>query len=209
MTELKQLRDFAEEVNGIRPRERSLKGVVNNLISNYKGGGGGTDSSLYTIFDVLDILDGKKLNTTKFKAFLTNLGVDLTTSTDDNMFAIRVSSIYDLYGTYIGIFGISLNEFSGSDVSYKYTFGNSIAITEHGTVKTLEELINTVDTDEECVEDNNYSSIRNEFYEENQSIENYTYVPNIIYIGIGSGMQSIINFDWQDLFACFDVINNA
>lgn len=39
MTELKQLRDFAEEVNGVRPTERSIKGVVNNLINNYKGGG--------------------------------------------------------------------------------------------------------------------------------------------------------------------------
>lgn len=38
MTELKQLRDFAEEVNGVRPPERSLKGVVNNLIGNYSGG---------------------------------------------------------------------------------------------------------------------------------------------------------------------------
>lgn len=36
MTELKQLRDFAEQVNGIRPQERSLKGVVNNLIQNYQ-----------------------------------------------------------------------------------------------------------------------------------------------------------------------------
>ena len=35
MTELKQLRDFAEQINGIRPTERSLKGVVNNLIGNY------------------------------------------------------------------------------------------------------------------------------------------------------------------------------
>lgn len=39
MTELKQLRDFAEQVNGVRPTERSLKGVVNNLIKNYQGGG--------------------------------------------------------------------------------------------------------------------------------------------------------------------------
>lgn len=35
-----KLRDFAEQVNGIRPTERSLKGVVDNLINNYKGGSG-------------------------------------------------------------------------------------------------------------------------------------------------------------------------
>ena len=35
-----KLRDFAEQVNGIRPTERSLRGVVDNLINNYKGGGG-------------------------------------------------------------------------------------------------------------------------------------------------------------------------
>ena len=33
-----KLRDFAEEINGVRPSERSLNGVVDNLIKNYKGG---------------------------------------------------------------------------------------------------------------------------------------------------------------------------
>ena len=35
MTELKQLRDFAEKITGKRPTQRSLKGIINEMISNY------------------------------------------------------------------------------------------------------------------------------------------------------------------------------
>lgn len=38
LTSKGKLRDFAEEINGVRPSERSIQGITNNLINNYKGG---------------------------------------------------------------------------------------------------------------------------------------------------------------------------
>lgn len=66
MTELKQLRDFAEQVNGVRPTERSLKGVVNNLIKNYQGGGT-TVVANPELAGTEDDLTGLQVGETKYK----------------------------------------------------------------------------------------------------------------------------------------------
>lgn len=64
----KKLRDFAEEVNGTRPTERSINGIANNLIENYHGGTGGT-SNVFTNTDFYSLV-GKHLSVDKLIDFL-------------------------------------------------------------------------------------------------------------------------------------------
>lgn len=62
-----KLRDFAEQVNGIRPTERSLRGVVDNLINNYKGGSGSKVIANPELVGDEDDLNGLEVDGVKYK----------------------------------------------------------------------------------------------------------------------------------------------
>lgn len=105
MTELKQLRDFAEEVNGVRPTERSLKGVVNNLINNYKGGSGGNDS-FFSLAEFANYVRGKVLDVDKtvelFDEVMEEVGYPNYTEISIKLYDFKdTSSITTILGFYL------------------------------------------------------------------------------------------------------------
>lgn len=167
MTELKQLRDFAEEVNGVRPTERSLKGVVNNLINNYKGGSGGTGTgygSDYCIFnmDFYDLVNGKHLDVNNLISLFDKYEMPLDTPISTNI-DIDILPSPVIPGDNSDYFiRVGYNDCSGG--FHIYIGYNEITLTE--SAETFRELLLANKTViEESIIDYSFASGNSNFYE--------------------------------------------
>lgn len=173
-------------------------------------GGNDNNNTILSKIDLLKRTNGKEFNFTKFKAFLENLNV-LNYIMDNNNDYISFSVSNANWGATTYIFNISVSS-SGTDYNYTIeTFDNNYQEFVGNNPLTIGDVLDKViqDFGSSIVDNTSNNYINNAVDAYFSMASGDDLCVNYIKISHSNGMDFImVEFNWEDFFACFDEVNN-